>query len=128
MLGALDLALTALHTALIAATLLLWIWRRTRRWHLALVTVIAASWLGLGPLLGRGVGYCALTDWHWSLKRSLGQHDMPSSFVGYLFALVGIDATAWANELTGGAFATVSALSLSLEARARLRQRKPRAS
>ena len=39
------------------------------------------SWIGLGFLYG--FGYCPSTDWHWDLKRSLGETDLPASWVKY---------------------------------------------
>jgi hypothetical protein len=39
------------------------------------------SWLVLG--LKYGLGYCFLTDWHWDIKRKLGETDLPASFVKY---------------------------------------------
>lgn len=127
MLEAIDVALTVLHTAVVVAALFLWIPRGTRRWHLGLVTLIALSWLAVGPLLGRGVGYCTLTDVHWSLKHALGQQGLPSSFITYLFSLVKIDASAWANTVTAGSFAVVALLSAGLEAHAWFERSRRRA-
>jgi hypothetical protein len=39
------------------------------------------SWLILG--FRYGLGYCFLTDWHWDIKRKLGETDMPASFIKY---------------------------------------------
>lgn len=121
MLAVLDVALTLLHTAVVLGSLCLWIPARTRRLHLALVALVAGSWLCVGPLLGRGLGYCALTDVHWQLKHALGQTALPSSFITYLFSLVAIDARAWANTVTALTFAFVCVASLLFEVHARLR-------
>jgi hypothetical protein len=122
MLAVIDVALTVIHTAVVLASLCLWIPARTRRMHLALVALVAASWLCLGPLLGRGLGYCALTDVHWQLKHALGQTGLPSSFITYLFTLVSIDARAWANTVTALTFAFVCVASFLLEVHSRLRR------
>lgn len=117
MLVVVDVLITLFHATLVLANLLLWIPRRTRRWHLAIVSITAGSWFALGPALGRGWGYCLLTDWHWQLKRQIGQRELPSSFVTYLFGLVGIDASAWAPTLTAVAFVLVASVSLVLNLR-----------
>ena len=83
MLPVLDAILTFLHIAIIFFNLFGWIWPRTRTWHLYLVAFTWISWLILG--LKYGFGYCFLTDWHWRVKRQLGEFDLPNSFVHYLF-------------------------------------------
>ena len=30
------------------------------------------------------IGYCPLTDWHWDVKRALGETNIPSSFIEYM--------------------------------------------
>ena len=50
------------HTAWIAFNCVGWIWRRTRPWQLATVSLTALSWFGLG--VWYGWGYCPCTDWH----------------------------------------------------------------
>ena len=58
-----------------------WIWKSTRNLHLAVVALTLLSWIGLGAIYGWG--YCFLTDWQWEIKRSLGEQDLPNSFVKY---------------------------------------------
>lgn len=29
------------------------------------------------------IGYCPLTDWHWDVKRELGEANLPASFIKY---------------------------------------------
>jgi hypothetical protein len=41
------------------------------------------AWLGIGWYIGT-IGYCPLTDWHWDVKRALGETDLPNSFIKYL--------------------------------------------
>jgi hypothetical protein len=50
--------------------------------HLWVVIATVFSWLGLG--LFKGLGYCFLTDWHWDIKRSLGETNLPNSFIKYI--------------------------------------------
>lgn len=45
--------------------------------------------MGLGYFYGWG--YCLLTDWHWEIKRKLGEVDLPSSFVSYSLDKMHID-------------------------------------
>jgi hypothetical protein len=79
----LDLLFFILHVVVILFNLFGWIWERTRRLHLWVIGITLASWLLLG--LKYGIGYCFLTDWHWQVKRKLGEINLPHSFVQYLF-------------------------------------------
>ena len=45
---ALDILFFAFHTAWILFNYVGWIWRRTRPWQLATVSLTALSWIGLG--------------------------------------------------------------------------------
>ncbi len=77
----LDLLFLWLHIIIIAFNLFGWIWSKTRKWHFWLMIVTIFSWLVLG--LKYGLGYCFLTDWHWDVKRRLGETGMPASFIKY---------------------------------------------
>jgi hypothetical protein len=79
----LDVLLFAAHCFVIGFNLTGWIWACTRRWHLASVGLTVFSWLVMG--IWYGLGYCALTDWHWQIKRELGETNLPNSFLTYLF-------------------------------------------
>jgi hypothetical protein len=81
MLEFLDLLLLGLHLVLIGFNLTGWIWKRTRPIHLVLMILTMVSWVGLG--ICYGFGYCFLTDWHWQVKRKLGETEIPSSFFKY---------------------------------------------
>jgi hypothetical protein len=78
-----DIFLVVFHTALILFVLAGWAWKRLRPAHLILTTLTLLSWFGLG--LRYGFGYCPSTDWHWRIKRELGETDLPRSFVQYCF-------------------------------------------
>ncbi len=83
MLVAYDLAFTIFHSAFILFVLLGWIHVKTRpihRWALILTLV---AWLILGFFVGT-LGYCPLTDWHWDVKRQLGETNLPPSFTEYM--------------------------------------------
>ena len=81
MLAFLDVLFLILHSSLVVFNLTGWIWRRTRRWHLAVIGLTVLSWFGLG--LFYGWGYCPCTDWHWDVKRALGETNLPNSYIKY---------------------------------------------
>jgi len=83
MLQVLDFLLFVTHCIIISFNLTGWIWKCTRRWHLVSVGLTVFSWLGMG--MWYGLGYCVLTDWHWQVKRELGEVHLPNSFLVYLF-------------------------------------------
>ena len=79
----LDIFFTIFHTCLVIFNLFGWIWKKTRRLNLILLLTTAASWLILGIFYG--LGYCPLTDWHFSILRKLGYTDLPDSYLSFLF-------------------------------------------
>ena len=85
MLVFLDIFLTAFHTAFTLFNLLGWIWVKTRRIHLITITLTLLSWLILG--IWYGLGYCPLTDWHWDVKRALGER-VRGSFNKYMLDII----------------------------------------
>src|SRR5690606_33751764 len=58
-----------------------WIFPKTRKLHLITIGLTFGSWFILG--FWYGFGYCFLTDWHWDVKRKLGETNLPSSFIKY---------------------------------------------
>src|SRR5215204_5736713 len=91
MLKLLDLFLTLVHFSIVGFNLLGWIWPATRKAHFIGILITAASWFLLG--IWFGVGYCPVTDWQWSVKERLGEHNLPASFITY-----------YANKITGRLF------------------------
>ena len=83
----LDIIFYALHIIIIAFNLFAWMWKKTLRLHLVVAGLTVFSWLVLG--IWYGFGYCFLTDWHWQVKRRLGETDLPDSFVTYFFKSIG---------------------------------------
>ncbi|MCD0490061.1 DUF2784 domain-containing protein [Pedobacter sp. MC2016-14] len=77
----LDLFFIVLHLVIVGFNLLGWIWPATRRLHFIVVLLTAGSWLILG--IWYGIGYCPITDWHWQLKESMGETNLPNSFIKY---------------------------------------------
>lgn len=108
----LDAAFLVFHTALVTFNLTGWMWRKTRRIHLAAISLTVLSWFGLGIFYGWG--YCPCTDWHWQVKRRLGETDLPASYVKYyLDALTGMT---WDASLvdTGVAVIGLGAFAVSV--------------
>jgi hypothetical protein len=81
MYAVLDIFFLVFHASLIVFILTGWIWKRTRRLHLLVMSLTVFSWFGLG--LFYGMGYCPSTDWHWQIKRARGQTGLPNSYVKY---------------------------------------------
>jgi hypothetical protein len=109
MLKFIDSALSIVHIVLISFNLFGWIWPKTRKLHLICIIATAASWFLLG--IWFGWGYCPITDWQWQIKRRLGEHDLPASFIKY-----------FADKITGHEFSPslVNWVTVSLFAMAAL--------
>ena len=114
----------AFHTALILFNVLGWISKRTRRLNLITLSLTGLSWGLLG--IWYGFGYCPSTDWHWQVRRQLGYHDMPRSYIKFLVdALTGIDlAPQLVNSGTLIVFLLALGTSGYLNARDRKRSRE----
>ncbi len=83
MLQFLDYFLTLFHSLFVLFVVLGWIPKTTRTAHLIALGLTLAAWLLLG--IWYGLGYCPLTDWHWDIKRALGERHLPNSFTKYIF-------------------------------------------
>jgi hypothetical protein len=107
-----DILFTLLHLAIIGFNLTGWLWRRTRRAHLILVILTAASWFILG--IWYGMGYCPITEWQWDVKEQLGEKNLPASFVTYYAEqLTGRHfSDAFINNVVAGSFASAAILSI----------------
>ncbi len=90
-LNILDIFFVILHTSLVFFNLFGWIWKRTRRLNLLMLSLTGASWLFLGLIVGT-LGYCPLTDWHFTVLEKLGYTNLPDSYIKYLAdRLTGLD-------------------------------------
>lgn len=78
-----DVSLDILHTLLLFFISWGWVFNKTRKAHIVGFCLVIFSWIGLG--FWRGWGYCLLTDVHWTIKKHLGQSDLPASFISYFF-------------------------------------------
>jgi hypothetical protein len=85
----LDVLLTLLHLVIIGFNLTGWMWHKTQKLHFICVSVTAACWFLLG--IWFGIGYCPITDWQWQIKKNLGEHHLPDSFIKYFI-----------DKITGG--------------------------
>lgn len=109
----LNVGLFVFHTSWIAFNCLGWLWRRTRRWQLATVSLTALSWFGLG--IWYGWGYCPCTDWHWQVRARLGYDDPPSYIQLLIRELTGMELSSGrANALALATLAAAAVLSLVL--------------
>ena len=114
----LDIVFFLFHTSWIAFTCLGWIWRRTRGWHLVVISLTGLSWFGLGAW--HGWGYCPFTDWHWRVRARLGHHDPPSYIQLLIRELTGIDlGPSGADALAVITLAAATVLSVVLYRRDR---------
>ena len=113
----LDIFFLVFHTGIILFNLSGWIWKKTRTANLAVLTMTAFSWFGLG--FWYGFGYCFCVDWHWAIKMKLGQSDLPDSYIKYLLDLLtGLDwNVAVVDNLTFGCFFGALGASLFLNVR-----------
>jgi hypothetical protein len=110
-LHALDVAFFVFHTAWMAFVCAGWIWRRTRRWHLAAVALTGLSWFLLGAWYGWG--YCPCTDWHWRVRERLGHVDPPSYTQLLIREVTGLDISGAASDaLTLGVYLVAAVLGI----------------
>ena len=65
-----DIFFVVFHTALILFNMAGWIWKKTRLANLITLLLTGSSWLVLGLIVG-SLGYCPLTDWHFTDRKSV---------------------------------------------------------
>jgi hypothetical protein len=82
MLKLLDFFFTGFHTILILFNLFGWIFPATRRLNLIVLVLTGGSWFILGIFYG--IGYCPLTDWHFTVLQKLGYISLPDSYITFL--------------------------------------------
>jgi len=109
----LDIVLIVFHTTLILFNLFGWIWRKTRIFNLITLLLTGASWLFLGLIYGV-LGYCPLTDWHFSILNKLGETGLPNSYIKYMIdRLTGLNFNATLVD-KGTLWSFLAALILSI--------------
>lgn len=121
----LDIFFLIFHTFLIFFNLFGWIWKRTRKLNLIVLSLTGASWLFLGLIVGT-LGYCPLTDWHFKILEKLGKTDLPYSYTKYLAdRLTGLDINATlVDKATLYTFLAALLISIALNLRAFLKRKK----
>ncbi|MCX6255009.1 MAG: DUF2784 domain-containing protein [Bacteroidia bacterium] len=109
----LDILIIVFHSLLILFNLFGWIWRKSRIFNLITLLLTGASWLFLGLIYGT-LGYCPLTDWHFSILNKLGKTNLPDSYIKYMIdRFTGLDLSAsLVDKVTLYAF--LAALTLSI--------------
>jgi Protein of Unknown function (DUF2784) len=114
----LDIFFVVFHSSLILFNLFGWIWRKTRIFNLITLSITGASWLFLGLIYGT-LGYCPLTDWHFSILYKLGKTGLPNSYIKYLAdRLTGLNIDAsLVDKVTLYAFLIAFMLSLLVNIR-----------
>ncbi|HPX55987.1 MAG TPA: DUF2784 family protein [Syntrophales bacterium] len=80
----LNFMLHVLHACIISFTLLGWLWGPWRLYHLAWIVLTLGSWYGLG--LWMGMGYCPVTEFHWTVKEKLGEGRPECNYIYYWLA------------------------------------------
>jgi len=78
----LDWFFMVLHPAIIVFNLAGWMLKKTRKANLILLLLTGSSWFILG--LWKGIGYCPLTDWHFTVLEKKGAENLPDSYIKYL--------------------------------------------
>lgn len=79
-----NIALHWLHLAIVITASVGWIFYDTRLATLALQAGIALSWVAIGPLAGKPLGYCLVTGLQRRLRRGLGLAEWPDGYMKYL--------------------------------------------
>ncbi|MCX7998495.1 MAG: DUF2784 family protein, partial [Leptospiraceae bacterium] len=79
----LDFFLTFFHDVFILWNCLAWLVPKFRTWHFVTINLTLFSWLGLGYFYGWG--FCFLTEYHYQIKHSLRERDLPPSYIQLRF-------------------------------------------
>lgn len=121
----LDIFFVVFHTSLIIFNVFGWIWKRTRVYNLIILSLTGASWLFIGLIVGT-LGYCPLTDWHFTVLEKLGKTGLPSSYTKYLSErLTGIDfCSSLVDKITLIVFLAALVVSIILNLRDFIRKRR----
>jgi len=121
----LDIFFVIFHSSVVLFNLFGWIWKKTRICNLIILGLTGASWLFLGLIVGT-LGYCPLTDWHFSVLGRLGVSDLPNSYMKYLAdRITGFDVSApLVDKVTLYAFLSALVISVILNIRDYLKAKK----
>lgn len=111
-----NIALNWLHLAIVITASVGWIFCETRLATLGLQVAIALSWTVIGPLAGKSLGYCLVTDLQWRVRRGIGLVELPGGYMKYLAdGMTGRDCDpALVDRWTGRIFAASIAANLTI--------------
>jgi hypothetical protein len=85
----LDWFLNFLHFIIVFSLMLGWIFKRTRKYHRILLGGTTLFWLLLGPLMGKQIGYCPVTDMAWRVRKARGETHLEYGYINYLVERAG---------------------------------------
>jgi hypothetical protein len=121
----LDIFFVVFHSFLVVFNLIGWIWKKTRILNFIVLVLTGSSWLFLGLIVG-ALGYCPLTDWHFSVLDKLGITGLPTSYIKYLAdRLTGLDINATlVDNVTLWSFIAALLISFILNIRDYMKKRK----
>lgn len=91
-----------------------WIWKKTRKIHLATLFLTLFSWTILG--IWYGFGYCFCTEWHWQVRAMLGNYPTETGYIQFLVnQLTGLSVSyQLTNDVTIVVMSLIVTASLSL--------------
>ncbi len=117
MLVFLDYFFLIFHTIFTLFNMTGWIWRRTRKVHLATIAATAFSWFIIG--IWYGWGFCFCTDWHWKVRAALGRPITSDSYIHFLILeITGMNLPpGMVDTTTMAIFAACCVLSIALNLR-----------
>jgi|TARA_Y100000310_G_C20570818_1_gene757922 hypothetical protein len=78
-----DILLTLIHVSFIGFCVFGWMFKSTRKANLIFLGATFVSWFLFG--VWKGIGYCVITDYHYQIKTSLGETNLPYSYIKYLW-------------------------------------------
>jgi hypothetical protein len=103
----LNLLFHTLHAFIIVFTVFGWLWPAWRLVHLVWIILTLGSWYVLG--IWMGVGYCPVTDLHWTIKEKLGKGRPQCNFIYYWLSK--ISDISWDPEHVDNAIVGVTVLT-----------------
>jgi hypothetical protein len=117
MLKFLDIFFLAFHSVFTLFNMTGWMWKMTRKAHLAAILLTAGSWFILG--IWYGWGYCFCTDWHWKVRAALGRPIRSDSYIHFLInEITGFNPpSGLVDTVTLAVFIACAALSVALNLR-----------
>jgi hypothetical protein len=110
----LDMFFLVFHSLFTIFNMTGWIWKKTRKLHLATMLLTAGSWFILG--IWYGWGYCFCTDWHWQVREAMGRPIRSDSYIHFLILeITGINLPPHlVDTITFAVFIACAVFSLTL--------------